>query len=511
MILQIITRYAVEITHVTFARVILLDNDDFVARAAYPLRVLDCDLQVGCRRPVATYPFCRRALEQNDPVIVHADSQELDDDERQALFLGIAQTLCLVPLHVGDFPMGLLILGEVRHLKHEPFTSENIRLARNICDQAGSSLRRATLFKQTEQRLQKLAALRAIDLAINSNLNLHITLDVLLTQVVEQLGVDAADVLQFNPYLNTLEYALGRGFRGSSKSHLSLHLGEDYAGKAALEQRLISVPNLKEAGLPFTKVDLITIEDFVAFYAVPLIAKGKIKGVLEVFHRESLNPDSEWLGFLDALAEQAAIAIDNAELFNNLQRSNIDLSLAYDATIEGWSRALDLRDKETEGHTLRVTEMTLRLAKSIGLGEQELVYFRWGALLHDIGKMGVPDAILFSPNPLTDEEWKIMKKHPIFGYEMLAPIQYLQPAIDIPYCHHEKWDGTGYPRGLRGEQIPLAARIFSVVDVWDALTSDRPYRKALGKDEAMVYIRDQVGKYFDPQVTEKFFHLMENL
>jgi len=231
-------------------------------------------------------------------------------------------------------------------------------------------------------------------------------------------------------------------------------------------------------------------------------------GVLEVFHRTALDPDIEWLSFMETLAGQVAIAINNATLYKNLQQSNVELSLAYDATIEGWSRALDLRDRETEGHTLRVTELTKQMAKEVGMGEKELVHIQRGALLHDIGKMGVPDRILLKPDMLTDEEWKIMHKHPIFAYEMLSPIGFLLPALDIPYCHHEKWDGTGYPRKLKGDEIPLVARIFAVVDVWDALTSNRPYRPAWTKEQALEHIQEQSGKHFDPHVVEVFLRLI---
>lgn len=183
--------------------------------------------------------------------------------------------------------------------------------------------------------------------------------------------------------------------------------------------------------------------------------------------------------------------------------------MAYDATIEGWSHALDLRDKETEGHSLRVTELTVILARAFGLRDTELVQVRWGALLHDIGKMGVPDGILLKPGALTDEEWIAMKKHPIFAYEMLSPIRYLRMALDIPYCHHERWDGTGYPRGLSGDQIPLIARIFAVVDVWDAVTSKRPYRPAWTRSEALKYIQTSSGTHFDPQVVNLFLEVIE--
>jgi putative nucleotidyltransferase with HDIG domain len=239
----------------------------------------------------------------------------------------------------------------------------------------------------------------------------------------------------------------------------------------------------------------------------PLVAKGQLFGILEVFHRTILQPDADWLAFFETLAGQAAIAVADARLFADLQRSNTDLLLAYDTTLEGWSAALDLRDRETEGHSQRVTEMTVRLARVLDVSEQELEYIRRGALLHDIGKMGVPDVILHKPGKLTDEEWVIMRQHPGLAYQMLSPIAFLRPALDIPYCHHEKWDGTGYPRQLKGEAIPLAARIFAVVDVWDALRSDRPYRSGWPEARVRDYIREQAGQHFDPKIVDAFLAL----
>ncbi len=182
-----------------------------------------------------------------------------------------------------------------------------------------------------------------------------------------------------------------------------------------------------------------------------------------------------------------------------------DIERAYDATIAGWSQALDLRDHETEGHSLRVAELTVRLARLLGIGEAEIMHIRRGALLHDIGKLGIPDSILHKPGPLSDEEWKIMRMHPVYAHEWLSPIEFLRPALDIPHYHHERWDGSGYPSGLKGEEIPLAARIFSVIDVWDALRSDRPYRDAWPIEKVQAHIRDLRGKHFDPQVVEAFF------
>lgn len=216
------------------------------------------------------------------------------------------------------------------------------------------------------------------------------------------------------------------------------------------------------------------------------------------------NPNPDWFNFFETLAGQAAIAIDSIRSFEELQISNTKLMLAYDATIEGWSKAMDLRDEETEGHTQRVTQMTIQLAKSLGLSDDQLVHLRRGALLHDMGKLGIPDRILLKPGKLTDEEWVIMRKHPQYAYDMLSPIDYLRPAMEIPYSHHEKWDGSGYPRGLKGVEIPMAARIFAVVDVWDALTSDRPYRSAWEHTRVREYIEQNSGSHFDPQVVKAF-------
>ncbi len=186
------------------------------------------------------------------------------------------------------------------------------------------------------------------------------------------------------------------------------------------------------------------------------------------------------------------------------RQSALELSAAYDATLEGWARALELRDHDTEGHSRRVTELTLRLARRIGVGEADCVHIRRGSLLHDIGKMAIPDSILLKSLPLTPDEWALMRRHPEFARDLLAPIDYLQPALDIPYCHHEKWDGTGYPRGLKGEAIPLAARIFVPVDIWDALRSTRPYRPAVSEEEVRAQIASIAGTHLDPIIAREF-------
>jgi PAS domain S-box-containing protein/putative nucleotidyltransferase with HDIG domain len=357
---------------------------------------------------------------------------------------------------------------------------------------------------RVQSQIRRLNSLRAIDASITGSLDLRATLNVLLEQVTRELEVDAAAVLLLDPQILTLEYAAGIGFQTAALKHTRLRMGEGYAGRAAMEGRLVRVANLHANPGELGASELLLKEGFISYFAMPLIAKGVVKGVLEIFHRTELNCSEEWLDFLETLGGQAAIAIDNASLFNDLQHTNLELTLAYDATIEGWSRALDLRDRETEGHTQRVTELTLRLALLMGVSKAALVHLRWGALLHDIGKMAIPDSILLKAGPLNPEEREIMRRHPIHAYDMLKSITYLRQAIEIPYYHHERWNGRGYPCRLQGEEIPLAARIFSVVDVWDALRSDRPYRRAWQENKVRQYLRLQAGRLFDPAIVDAF-------
>jgi len=418
--------------------------------------------------------------------------------------IGDLRAVACVPLIAQGQTIGAIWIG-----RKSLIAEYEVQLLTAIGEIAANSIHRVTLYEQTEQRLQRLYALHAIDMAISASLDLRVTLNILLEHVTTQLHTDAATVLLFNPYTQTLEYAASRGFRSRSIKKTRLRLGEGHAGKAALERRIISISNVLKTDDPCIRTQILAGEVFIAHHAVPLIAKGQVKGVLEVFHRSQLVPDPEWLEFFESLAAQAAIAIDNASLFDELQRSNTELTLAYDTTLEGWSHALDMRDRETEGHTIRVAEMTLQLARSMGMSDIELEHIRRGALLHDIGKMGIPDTILLKPGPLSTEEYQIMCKHPVYAYNMLSSISFLRQALTIPYCHHERWDGTGYPRGLSGEQIPLEARIFAVVDVWDALRSDRPYRSAWTEEKALDFIREQTGKYFDPKVVEAFLKIVK--
>ncbi|GAB4502728.1 MAG: hypothetical protein Fur0035_22830 [Anaerolineales bacterium] len=403
------------------------------------------------------------------------------------------------------------VIGLIEAQSYQPsaYNEMHSQLLAAIGSQLGLSIEGARLFAQTQKRLEQISALRAIDNAISSSASMNVTLTVLLEYVRSQLQVDAADILLLNEKTLTLEYAEGAGFYSDAIRRTTLRLGEGLAGRAVAESRPVLIPDLAQSGSGFIRHELQHAESFQAYACVPLVTKGEVKGVLEVFQRSKLSADDEWSAFLEMLAGQAAIAVENTRLFDGLQRSNQELIAAYDVTIEGWSQALELRDEDTEGHSRRVTDLALDLARALGVRGEQLTHMRRGGLLHDIGKLGVPDSILHKPGPLTPEEWQQMRQHPVLAHQLLSKIPYLAPAIDIPYCHHEKWDGSGYPRGLKGEQIPLAARIFAISDVFDALTSDRVYRKALSRQDALEYIREQAGKHFAPRAVEVFLRLMK--
>jgi PAS domain S-box-containing protein/putative nucleotidyltransferase with HDIG domain len=435
-------------------------------------------------------------------------TENISRDTKRARVVNGAEELgpaVLVPVQSDAELLGVLVCARGKTKNALPFSPSEVQLLTAIGEMVGNALRRAWLYDQAVSRLRHVQALHSVDMAISANLDLTIILDILLNQVTSQLNVDAADILLLDPYSYALEFAASHGFR-NKQPQSSVRFGEGLAGWVALNRRMLSVPDLNLSDR-LTRRNLLD-EGLVSYYGVPLISKGNLLGVLEIFSHNSILAGAEQLDYLETLAIQAAIAIDNAKLFGQLQSSNLELSLAYDATIEGWSRALELRDEETEGHTLRVTEMTMKLAKALGFNEKDFAHIRHGALLHDIGKMGVPDKILLKPGPLDDEEWEVMKKHTVYAFEMLWPITFLRPAIDIPHYHHEKWDGTGYPRGLKGENIPQAARIFAIADVYDALTSDRPYRKAWSKEKAVEYILSQSGMHFQPEIVEAFVKLV---
>jgi PAS domain S-box-containing protein len=437
----------------------------------------------------------------SSPTVVETDFQAAQNIP-DALKAADVRSIALVNMLRDGGNIGNLVVFSIEN--ERVFIENDLSLLRGLANLGEQAIVNARLFEETERRLEQVHALHAIDLAISASLDINVTLNILLDHVIQLLKIDAADILLYNSFSQQLDYAVGRGFRSITPAVTRLRTGGGFASQAVMDRRLIYIDDLSRIMSDANTPALVIEEGFITYLACPLIARGLVKGVLEIYHRVPFRVNNEWRELLEALAGQAAIAIDNSSLFVQLQRSNEELMIAYDSTLEGWVRAIDLRDKESESHTRQVTELTLRIARLIGIHDEDLIHIRRGALLHDVGKIGISDQILRKPGALSDHEWEIVKQHPLYAYQILYPITYLQPALDIPYCHHEKWDGSGYPRGLKEEEIPLAARIFAVVDVWSSLRNETPYRVAWSDERAIQYIKDQSGKHFDPRVVEVF-------
>lgn len=425
----------------------------------------------------------------------------------EANFFGPDWGSVIVPLRATSETIGALAVALRAPRKLE---THHLRLVTTLAEIAGNAIYRSALYERGEEQISQLTLLRELDTAIISSLDLSITLNILVENLLAKMDVAAAAVLVFNPNHQMMEYCAHAGFKRSNLLRTPVKIGDEVISKTLLSHRPFYARDIKSENSERFQT-LLADENFASYYAIPLFSKGAVRGILEMYFRTSAPPAKEWLGFVNALAGQATIAIDNAQLFENLQRSNQELFLAYDTTLEGWGKALELRDKDTEGHTRRVADLTVELARQMGIPESDLLHVRRGAILHDIGKMGVPDRILRKAGKLTQKEKAEMRKHPQHAYELLYPINYLRPALDIPYYHHEWWDGSGYPRGLKGEEIPLAARIFTIVDVWDALLSDRPYRAAWSRKKTLQQIRRLAGKQFDPRIVDVFCKMVANM
>jgi putative nucleotidyltransferase with HDIG domain len=362
---------------------------------------------------------------------------------------------------------------------------------------------------QLDAHQGQLGALMDVGQAINSSLGLKQVLEQVMDALIRLMQAERGFLMLKEPH-GDLSVQTARGMAQVNLEEEAFAISRTIIRRVVETGEPVLTTNAQEDPRFGTQLSIAAYH-LRSILCAPLKLKDELIGVIYVDHRGMSGMFAEGdLGIISAFADQAAVAIDNARLFDRLKAANEELETAYDATLKGWVRALDLRDKETEGHTQRVTQLTVKLAQAMGVEGEALVHITRGALLHDIGKMAIPDSILLKPGDLTPEERALVKQHPTFAYEMLRPIQFLLPALDIPHCHHEKWDGSGYPRGLKETAIPFAARIFTVVDVWDALVSDRPYRKRMRADEVRSHIRDHAGQHFDPRVVEVFLNL-ENL
>ncbi len=416
---------------------------------------------------------------------------------------GGASSLMIAPMIVDDQVIGMIEAGGFK-----PWNDDDLRIISAMAEISAYAIQRELLSEQKEGQLQRLNTLREIDRMITGNFDAKSIMTYLLGQIINQSNADAADILLSSEGTAVIEYGHGLGFIQPQNRESLVAVNPGPAELVMISSEPVLVTNISQSARWKQFFQQIKVEGFQSYYAVPLKAKGQTLGALEIYKRTPIKENADWLEFIQALAQQSAIALENAQLIDKLKKANREMLFAYDRTIEGWAKALEIRDRTTGEHSQKVMQWTMIMAQAMGIRKSdELTHIKRGALLHDIGKMGISDTILQKPGKLSDVEWLEMRKHPQYAYDLLYPIEFLRPAIDIPLYHHEHWDGTGYPKGLKGKDIPLIARIFAVIDVFNAITSKRPYGNPWPVNEAIDYIQKNAGTHFDPEVVQVFIRL----
>jgi HD-GYP domain-containing protein (c-di-GMP phosphodiesterase class II) len=419
----------------------------------------------------------------------------------KGLLAGV-QTLVIVPLADSQGPLGWILAGG-----DEPFTQAEADHLNALAAVLIGDLQRALHFEQVTQQLVQMQALMAVMQAGAQRVERDALLRTLLDQVIGLPPVEAACVRIFEPLTHTLDFVACRGYENTQFTGASVQVDASASGEAVRSRQTMIIDDPEKFQQKFPQA--ARQKKLRAYAAVPIIWGRRVLGVLEVFGGQSFDRYGEWIVLLENLAWQTASVWDGGLEAAEIGRSVQELTLAYDQTLEAVADVIALREGNHSRHCNRVTEITLLLARRLGVPEAELPHLRRGALLHDLGNLLVPERILHKPGELDNADWELIKQHPVFAYRLLSPVAYLQQALDIPYSHQERWDGSGYPLKLKGEAIPLAARIFAVVDVWDTLQCDRPYRRALSPELAEEHLRRMSGIQFDPRVVTVFFTLLE--
>ncbi len=389
------------------------------------------------------------------------------------------------------------------------FKDSDLRLLQSISEIVGIAARSVRLIEVLSERLHWLEILHKINEQIGIETEPDKLYKILVDSAIEATQAESSALLIYNPNTGLLEKAaakswLDKVFEIPLKPDECISGGIFQSGKTRLSPEIREDPLLIPRNLPLIPAGCANI-------GIPVVYEDKVLGVFHLSIKAPLSFTKELVEFAEMFGSYSGIVIGRMQQIQALQEAEKQIKIAYDETLEGWARAIGYRDNETFQHTLRVTNIANIIGEALSLDDKTLENLRRGAILHDVGKIGIPDNILRKPRAFTKEEKEIMRTHPSFAYELLRPIAFLSEAIIVPYCHHERWDGKGYPQGLKGDEIPLLARIFSVADVYDAMTSDRPYRKARTHEEAIKYIRSQSGRHFDPHIVDVFLEIVDKI
>lgn len=378
---------------------------------------------------------------------------------------------------------------------------------RNLPSVISNAIKTKRVEVEREFRLRELETIERVSNKMRQSQNETEMLNAFMDLVLEVLDTDSGSIWLYAAAEDVLQAKVLQGWFEHA-SNLTLKPGEGLAGWT----HLLREPYFIREFINEPKARTMEFAHMPAGWGgvcVPILANSYAVGVLMVAVQLPRQIEVRELNLLKITSQITGTAIQQVSLYEETMRNVEALGTAYQSLMESWSRALDLRDHETEGHTRRVAEMTMQLARVLNYPEEKMGDLYRGAVLHDVGKIGIPDSVLLKPGKLTADEWELMKQHPKIAFDNLSSNQFLRSSLEIPYCHHERWDGSGYPRGLRSVEIPLSARIFSVLDVWDALMSDRPYRRAMSREEALTVIREQRGSQFDPHVVDAFLNFIE--
>jgi HD-GYP domain-containing protein (c-di-GMP phosphodiesterase class II) len=407
----------------------------------------------------------------------------------------------IFPLLNGDRVIGLIGLLSTQTDFFKPGTISWIRTLTSILS--------ASFFKEGDCKEEQQFAEYSICRILQSSVDVRDPLPTVLELLSNVAQADASTVLSYNAPSKRFDLLASYGLDARALAKLKLYHETGLAGRAAEKRQSVWIKDLLASELSSHPMSQLTEEGFQSYLALPLVGHNDFLGTLEIAWRRTQDIEAWDLDFFKRVAEQLSFTMERTSIVKDLRHRNEELASTYNAMIEGLSRALELRDIETEGHTRRVSVLMMRFVDHMQLPSEQWDAIRQGALLHDIGKLGIPDAILLKPGSLTQREREVMQQHAVYGYNILAPIINLRQTLDIALYHHERWDGSGYPYALRGEQIPLVARLFAVVDVFDALTSDRPYRPAWSHSQAIEYLEEQAGQQFDPQIVKSFLEIAD--
>ena len=428
-----------------------------------------------------------------------------DKDLARQELVGNNKAFISVPLIANNQTFGALVAGRMM-----PFIESEINLLTTIAEMTAGNIYRGMLHQQVKKRLDHVQALQKVEHAINTITDKQIIMNLFLGQVISLFDISAGMVLELNQKINQLEFITSLGLRQKEPQTRMISLLDSFVGKSVLNRTMITINSQNKENIPPFLIPMLETENINGLIAIPLISKGRIRGVLVLMDHDPIEIEPDLNELMETFTNQAGLALENISIYEDIQASNIRLTTSIEDILQTWAGSIAINKEQADGHIQNIQELTVKIARVLGIREDKINNMRMGAILHDIGESVIPDKVLHKKAALDKDEIQLVQRHPEYAKRLLEKIAYLRNYSEIPYYHHERWDGSGYPKGLKSEDIPLSARIFAVVDVWDMLNRERPYRDAWPVDKIKSYLEQQSGVLFDPQVVEALFKVLDN-